>query len=69
MKIGNTMAYSGPASAYGIIGKTIAANFDKINAEGVSMVARQLHSPILIPTTLQRLSNGPDTLLKTTRVC
>ena len=28
------MPYSGPASAYGIIGKTIAAYFDKINAEG-----------------------------------
>jgi ABC-type branched-subunit amino acid transport system substrate-binding protein len=34
IRIGNTMPYSGPASAYGIIGKTIAAYFDKINAEG-----------------------------------
>jgi branched-chain amino acid transport system substrate-binding protein len=34
IKIGNTMPYSGPASAYGIIGKTIAAYFNKINAEG-----------------------------------
>ena len=34
IKIGNTMPYSGPASAYGIIGKTITAYFDKINAEG-----------------------------------
>jgi len=32
--IGNTMPYSGPASAYGIIGKTISAVFSKINAEG-----------------------------------
>jgi branched-chain amino acid transport system substrate-binding protein len=32
--IGNTMPYSGPASAYGIIGKTIAAYFAKVNAEG-----------------------------------
>src|SRR4051794_38721754 len=34
IKIGNTMPYSGPASAYGIIGKTIAAYFNKVNAEG-----------------------------------
>jgi len=32
--IGNTMPYSGPASAYGIIGRTIAAYFSKINTEG-----------------------------------
>jgi branched-chain amino acid transport system substrate-binding protein len=34
IKIGNTNPYSGPASAYGVIGKTIAAYFTKINAEG-----------------------------------
>jgi branched-chain amino acid transport system substrate-binding protein len=34
IRIGNTMPYSGPASAYGIIGKTISAYFTKINAEG-----------------------------------
>jgi branched-chain amino acid transport system substrate-binding protein len=34
IRIGNTMPYSGPASAYGIIGKTIAAYFQKINSEG-----------------------------------
>jgi ABC-type branched-subunit amino acid transport system substrate-binding protein len=34
IKIGNIMPYSGPASAYGIIGKTQAAYFKKINAEG-----------------------------------
>ncbi len=34
IKIGNTNPYSGPASAYGQIGKTIAAYFDKVNAEG-----------------------------------
>lgn len=32
--IGQTMPYSGPASAYGTIGKVEAAYFDKINAEG-----------------------------------
>ena len=34
IRIGNTMPYSGPASAYGTIGKVISAYFDKINAEG-----------------------------------
>jgi branched-chain amino acid transport system substrate-binding protein len=34
IKIGNIMPYSGAASAYGVIGKTEAAYFNKINAEG-----------------------------------
>jgi len=34
IKIGNIMPYSGPASSYGMIGKTTAAYFRKINEEG-----------------------------------
>src|ERR1700726_1768166 len=34
IRIGNIMTYSGPASAYATIGKTIGAYFNKINAEG-----------------------------------
>ena len=34
IKIGNINPYSGPASAYGTIGKTIGAYFNKVNAEG-----------------------------------
>jgi branched-chain amino acid transport system substrate-binding protein len=34
IRIGNIMPYSGPASAYGVIGKTEEAYFNKINAEG-----------------------------------
>ncbi|MCI0529297.1 MAG: ABC transporter substrate-binding protein, partial [Nitrospira sp.] len=34
IKIGNTNPYSGPASAYGTIGRAIAAYFQKINDEG-----------------------------------
>src|ERR1044072_4041963 len=34
IKIGNVNPYSGPASAYGTIGKTIGAYFNKVNAEG-----------------------------------
>jgi branched-chain amino acid transport system substrate-binding protein len=34
IKVGNTNPYSGNASAYGTIGKTIAAYFKKVNDEG-----------------------------------
>ena len=34
IKVGNINPYSGPASAYGLIGKTIGAYFNKVNAEG-----------------------------------
>ncbi|HPQ26635.1 MAG TPA: ABC transporter substrate-binding protein, partial [Gammaproteobacteria bacterium] len=34
IKIGNIMPYSGPASAYGVIGKTEAAYFKMINEKG-----------------------------------
>ncbi len=34
IKIGQTMPYSGPASAYGVIGQTEAAFFKMINAQG-----------------------------------
>ncbi len=34
IKIGNTIPYSGPASAYGIIGKTLTAYFKMINDNG-----------------------------------
>src|SRR5438876_1818642 len=34
IKIGNINPYSGPASAYGTIGKSIGATFKKVNDEG-----------------------------------
>src|SRR5688572_32855663 len=34
IKIGNINPYSGPASAYGMIGRTLDAFFKKVNAEG-----------------------------------
>ena len=34
IKVGNIMPYSGPASAYGVIGKVAAAYFKKVNDEG-----------------------------------
>ena len=42
IKIGNTNPYSGPASAYGTIGRTIAAYFKKVNEEG-GVNGRQLN--------------------------
>ncbi len=34
IRVGNVMPYSGPASAFGTIGKAIGAYFDKVNADG-----------------------------------
>src|SRR6266567_705747 len=34
IKVGNIMPYSGPASSYGVIGKTEAAFFNMINDQG-----------------------------------
>lgn len=34
IKIGNTMPYSGPASAYGVIGRSETAYFKMINEQG-----------------------------------
>lgn len=34
IKLGNLVPYSGPASAYGTIGKAMTAYFDKVNASG-----------------------------------
>src|SRR5216110_2164201 len=44
IKIGHTNPYSGPASAYGVIGKTIEAYFKKINAEGGINVRKLVES-------------------------
>jgi branched-chain amino acid transport system substrate-binding protein len=34
IRIGNTLPYTGPAAAYGVLGRTLEAYFDMINAEG-----------------------------------
>ena len=43
IKIGNIVPYSGPASAYGVIGSTEAAYFKKINAGGHQRPQDQFH--------------------------
>jgi branched-chain amino acid transport system substrate-binding protein len=42
IKIGNIMPYSGPASAYGVIGKMEEAYFKMINEQGPQDQLRQL---------------------------
>jgi branched-chain amino acid transport system substrate-binding protein len=43
IKVGNIMPYSGPASAYGEIGKTEAAYFRKVNAESGGVNGRKIN--------------------------
>ena len=40
--IGNLMPYSGPASAYGVVGRALAAYFDKVNAEEGGVNGRRI---------------------------
>ena len=58
IKIGNINPYSGPASAYGLIGKTIAAYFNKVNAEGVingrKIASSRMTTPIVRPKRSSR---------------
>ena len=58
IKIGNTMPYSGPASAYGVIGKTEAAYFNMVNEQGRHQRPQdQLHLAATTVTARRRLSN------------
>jgi branched-chain amino acid transport system substrate-binding protein len=57
IKIGNIMPYSGPASAWGVVGKTEAAYFRKINAEGGINGARSLSFLMTTPTVHQKQWN------------
>ena len=69
IKIGNTMPYSGPASAYGAIGKAEAAYFAMINDQGgingrkINFISRDDgYSP---PKTVERRASWS----KKTRCC
>ena len=50
IKIGNIMPYSGPASAYGIIGKTMIAYMKMVNDMAASTAARSTSFPTTTPT-------------------
>ena len=70
IRIGNINPYSGPASAYGTIGRTIEAYFKKINAEG-SVNGRQIkfisyddsYSPPKTVEQARRLVESDEVLL------
>jgi hypothetical protein len=57
IKVGNIMPYSGPASSYGVIGKTEKAFFDMINAQEALTAARSTSSPMTMPTRRRRRSS------------
>jgi branched-chain amino acid transport system substrate-binding protein len=70
IKIGNTMPYSGPVSAYGEVGKTFAAYFKKINAEGgingrkITFISYDdAFSPPKTVEQVRRLVEGDEVLL------
>ena len=71
IKIGNIMPYSGPASAYGVIGKTEEAYFRKINAEGgingrkINFVAYDGYSPPKAVEQARKLVESDEVLLRT----
>jgi branched-chain amino acid transport system substrate-binding protein len=70
IRIGNIMPYSGPASAWGVMGTTEAAYFNKINAEG-GINGRKIrfvsyddaYSPQKTVEQARRLVEGDEVLL------
>jgi hypothetical protein len=69
IKIGNIMPYSGPASAYGVIGKVEAAYFNKINAEGGTTAARSTSSAMTMVSVHRKRLNRHASWWKATRCC
>ncbi len=70
IKIGNIMPYSGPASAYGVIGKAEAAYFNKVNEEGgvngrkINFVTYDdAYSPPKAVEQVRKLVEGDEVLL------
>ena len=69
IKIGNIMPYSGPASAYAVIGKTEAAFFQMINDEGGIKGRKITLYRTTMATVRQRRSSRRGSWLKTTTCC
>jgi branched-chain amino acid transport system substrate-binding protein len=70
IKIGNIMPYSGPASAYGVIGKAEAAYFNKVNEEGgingrkINFISYDdAYSPPKAVEQVRKLVEGDEALL------
>ena len=69
IKIGNIMPYSGPASAYGVIGKTEEAYFRKVNAEGGINGRKSISSVTTTPTARRRLWSRRASWSRAMRSC
>jgi hypothetical protein len=69
IRIGNIMPYSGPASAYGTIGKALAAYFNKVNAEGGINGRKITSSPTMTAMRRRRRSSRRAGWSRTTRCC
>lgn len=70
IKIGQTMPYSGPASAYGTVGQVMSAYFDKVNSEGgingrkIVLLSRDDgYSPPKTVEAIRKLVEGDEVLL------
>src|SRR5512136_982762 len=70
IKVGNIMPYSGPASAYGAVGKVEAAYFNKVNAEGgingrkINFISYDdTYSPPKAVEQVRKLVEGDEVLL------
>src|SRR5579859_5502942 len=70
IKVGNIMPYSGPASAYGVIGKAEAAYFNKVNEEGgingrkINFISYDdAYSPPKAVEQVRKLVEGDEVLL------
>ena len=66
IKIGNIAPYSGPFSAYGLVARTIAAYFNKVNAEAGSTDARSTSFPTMMDTVHIKPWSKHASSLKTT---
>ena len=67
--IGNIVPYSGPASAYGIIGRTEAAYFKKINEAGGINGRKIKFVPMTTPTRRRRRWSRRASWSRATRCC
>jgi branched-chain amino acid transport system substrate-binding protein len=69
IKIGNIMPYSGPASAYGVIGKTEEAISGRSTPRAASTAARSTSSAMTTPTAPRRPWNRPASWSRATKCC
>jgi hypothetical protein len=69
IRIGNIMPYSGPASAYGVIGKVEAAYFNKIMPKAASTGAKSTLSAMTMVSVRRKRLNRRASWWKAMRCC